>query len=412
MNTIRSSGIKPSRTSGSLDYTFGGFELNDIFRGDKKLNLVQKELAIEFLRRSEQIQLERLQCLADGALLGVEQVQDVRLDLLDQGPEVDTSAVIVDLFIGFLLDSSIPGRLLKVFANTTCKRLVARSAIFKVDGKLALEEADKEFKFFKEFVSSKAAYEEINASFNAAKYLNHAKGARKLIELASNSDVQKDVVATLKTIRNANSKKLTDKPKPLRTDGDTPGVSLLGSVNEFVAINRLLVQFQYRRMETFIRFNFMTGDEARRFVTLAEFDPLESPLKAIRDQCKLLFEAIIWAGLFQFNENSRGIVLKNDRPFSNEVIMEGIDPRLSNYWIRRFGGTVKQWSDQLPFPGQRELRKAIDDWETTNRVQQLGWIRAFFIRVLRDLPESLEEAGALTSTSLPVSIDSIKSQNK
>jgi hypothetical protein len=407
MSTLLPSGIKPSRVSGTLDYTFGGFELNDIFRGNKKLNSVQKELAIEFLHRSEQIQLERLQCLADGALLGAEQVQDVRLDLLEQGPEVDTSAVIIDLFIGFLLDSSIPGRLLKGFANTTCKRLVARSAIFKIDGKLALEEADKEFAFFKEFVSSKDAYSDIIESFNSAKYLNHAKGVRKLIELASNSDVQKDVTATFKTIRNVSNKRLIE--KPLEIDGDTPGVSLVGSVQEFVAINRLLVKFQYRRMETFIRFDFMTGNEVRRFVTLAEFDPLESPLKEIRDQCKLIFEAIIWAGLFQFNKDSREIILSKD-VFFREGIIKGIDARLSNYWIRRFGGSIKQWSDQLRFPGQREGRFSIDDWETTPRIQQIGWIRAYFIRLLQDLPESLEKAGALASS--PVPIDSIKPQNK
>lgn len=377
---------------GMIDYTLGGFELNDIFKGSHKLEPAQREIAVEFIRRSQQIQLERLQCLADGALLAAEQVQDVRLDLLEKGPEVDTTSVIVDLVIGCVLDSSIPGRIMKHFASTTCKRLIARSAILKVDGKAVWAQTKEEYQFIKTFIGSKELYATITEEMSGDRYLKHAKAWRKLAELASNSDVQKDVVAAGKTVRNAGKTKFVT--KDLVVNGDTPGVSLLGSIAEYVSTNRLLVQLQYQRMETFVRLGFMTGDEARQFLTLAEFEPLESPLKSIRDSAKLFFEAVIWASIFKF-EDLWGRYSARDG-------LKGIDSRLVNYWLKRFGSDVTSWNNALGTQGRRAMKvNEIRQWNDLDRLQKQAELGRYFIQILRDLPQKLSDANALISDFNP-----------
>lgn len=378
--------------SGEIDYALAGFELDDIFKGSRKLEPAQQEIAVEFLRRSQQIQLERLQCLTDGALLGAEQVQDVRLDLLEKGPEVDATMVVVDLAIGFFLDSSIPGRLMKHFAGKTCQRLIARSAILKVDGRSVWKQTKEEYKVIKKFIGSKELYKTIGEEMSGARYLQHAKGWRMLAELAGDSNWQKDAVATAKSVRAYKKAKLDT--HELLIVGDTPGVSLLGAIQEHVATNRLLVQLQYQRMETFVRLGFMTGDEARKFLTLAEFEPLESPLKAIRDRAKLLFEAIIWAGIFKLDDLWGR--------FSARDGLKGVDRRLMDYWLMRFGPDITRWNNSLGNQGRGFLRVLeIKDWNSLDRLRKEAELGRYFIRVLNDLPQNLVSSKALASSFDP-----------
>lgn len=377
------------------DQGFGSFELDALFQGNQPLDVVQQALAIEFLHRSEQIQLERLQCITDGALLAAEQVQDVRLDLLEKGPEVSTQSVIVDLFIGLLLDSSLPGILMKGFANSVSKRMVRRYSLLLEGERSKAAVLLKDPKFIAKLYlrepnrsqNIKIIEDMLSKELKADEYMRAADSWRNLAKVASNSDRIKDATAFLKAGHKA-SKSNIDR-KPLKIDGDTPGVSLLGAVQDFTANARLLVRFQYERMETVIKISGMSGEQVRDFLRLAEFEPIEGTLKTIRDRCKLLFEGIIWAGLFKFDTNNRK--LRNDR-------LNGIDKRLTDYWLQRFGGEIQRWVGELGPQGRRnEGQSAIADWNKITYIEQLGSLERYFIKLLNELPQTLADAKALAS---------------
>lgn len=388
------------------DYTIGGFELNDIFTGNTKLSDVQQLIAIEFLGKSKQIQLERIQCIADGALLAAEQVQDVRLDKLEKGPEVDSTAVIVDLFVALLLDSSIPGRVMKLFANSVCKPILARSAILKLSGK-DLWKGEVGFSKLAMQHSYAEAFRKLlpDDDLRASIYLQHAKAMYvQLYKLPLDTDVQKDVTALGKLAHRGASKQIAT--EPLSVHGDTPGVSLTSAVLQFVSTNRLLIQFQYARMETFIRLGFMNGDQARELLRLGDFEQLETSLKEIRDRCKLLFEAIIWGGIFRFDDPEDRLfrVPRSERADDDSLSppawkLKGIDKRLSDYWMQRFGKDIQNWASNMDDTTRRELRvKPIDNWAKTGDQDRLLLIEQYFKKLLKDLPQSLQDAKALASS--------------
>lgn len=374
------------------DEPFGNFELDAIFNGDNPLNAIQQALAIEFLHRSEQIQVERLQCITDGALLAAEQVQDVRLDLLEKGPEVTSQAIIVDLFIGLLLDSSLPGILIKGFASSVSKRMVRRFSLLLKGERSKAAELLKNPRFLKNLFKSgprkknnmKIIEEFLDKELKADEYLKAADRWRGLVVIASNSDRIKDATAFMKA-----GYKGYKSNNPLRIDGDTTGVSLLASVQEFMSNSRLVIRFQYLRMETLIKIGTMTGEEARAFLKLAEFAPVEDSLKAIRDRCKLLFEGIIWAGLFNFDANKLKI-----RYYG----LKGIDKRLESYWFQRFGGEIQRWSKELgPYGRRYEGQTEIVDWNKIEYVQKSGDLERYFIKLLNELPRTLTDTKALIS---------------
>ncbi len=392
-----SAAVLPASSTPEPDYTIGGFELNDIFSGNTKLSDVQQLIAIEFLGKSKQIQLERIQCIADGALLAAEQVQDVRLDKLEKGPEVDSTAVIVDLFVGLLLDSSIPGRVMKLFANSVCKPILARSAILKLSGK-DLWKGEVGFSKLAMQHSYAEAFRKLlpDDDLRASIYLQHAKAMYvQLYKLPLDTDVQKDVTALGKLTHRGASKEIVT--EPLSVHGDTPGVSLTSAVLQFVSTNRLLIQFQYARMETFIRLGFMNGDQARELLRLGDFEQLETSLKEIRDRCKLLFEAIIWGGIYAFDDpEPRLIQLRGIMP---EWRLKGIDKRLSDYWVQRFGNDIRDWVSDMGDDKRKALGVIpIEDWAKLGDSFRLGFVEKYFRKLLADLPQSLTDAKVLASS--------------
>jgi hypothetical protein len=52
------------------------------------------------IRAARAARSERLKAVVDGALLAVEQVQDRRIDLLEQGPEVTIQDIMFDCLLG------------------------------------------------------------------------------------------------------------------------------------------------------------------------------------------------------------------------------------------------------------------------------------------------------------------------
>src|SRR4051794_15685008 len=78
------------------------------------------------IRLSAQQDLERLSVITDAAVLAAEQVQDVRLDLLEQGPKVTTSDLIFDALLTFALESPIAGLAAKALTQAIVRPIVLK----------------------------------------------------------------------------------------------------------------------------------------------------------------------------------------------------------------------------------------------------------------------------------------------
>src|SRR5262249_13271074 len=81
------------------------------------------EAAVAFIRQSAARQMELGHAIMDGAILAAEQVQDKRLGLLEQGPEVSGWDILLDFAMVFVLESPLAGKILQA---VTVKALAPR----------------------------------------------------------------------------------------------------------------------------------------------------------------------------------------------------------------------------------------------------------------------------------------------
>src|SRR5437868_11702740 len=98
--------------------------------------------------------------------------------------------VIMDLFIGLLLDSSMAGIAMKGFANGTVKRMVIRDRSLYVKEMKSIKEIIKDTRKLR---SEGHLQEILRADLRAADYMKSALRWRRVGEWASNGDGAKDV---------------------------------------------------------------------------------------------------------------------------------------------------------------------------------------------------------------------------
>lgn len=264
MSTALLSSIPANSGDESDDEPFGGYQLDEIFKGDQPLNGLQRALAVEYLHRSEQIQIERLRCIGGGATLA----------------------------------QSLP---IKIQQRTSGRQ-----------GRCAWC---------------------ISVEFRSG--------------VMSNS--------------------------------------------------RLRVKFQYQRMGTTLRISTITGSQPRAFLRLAEFDSTGVASKAIRNRCELLFEGIIWAGIFHFGESNRKLVRDSGRPFSANLKLKGIDERLVDYWLSRFGEEIHRRVGSLGAKDNVTVYSpkavlgpnATREWSQIPYNEQIGYLENYFIKLLGELTPEL-----------------------
>src|SRR5437660_5706728 len=72
------------------------------------------------LRQAAILKAERVQLFTDAAVLAAEQVQDKRLEFLEQGPEVTIEAALFEALVGFCLNSQI----LRTAASAVSKKII------------------------------------------------------------------------------------------------------------------------------------------------------------------------------------------------------------------------------------------------------------------------------------------------
>ncbi|SNQ62462.1 hypothetical protein [Candidatus Methanoperedens nitratireducens] len=336
---------------------------------------------MHLIHQSAHIQIERLQAFIDGITLAAEQVQDTRLELLEEGPEVDTVSAWADVLLVFVLESTIPGMILTTVAKKMIRPMLkTRTALSYLPKRSDFKDLKLYIKQMKTTYGSQKAGQYLKTKLDGKQYNLYASGIRALAEMSPNA--QLNFTALAKAGREAYYKDFKQL-SPLDAT-DTPGVSILNAALTFASINRNAIFYHHSLLEGIVRLGFMTGEDANQFIKIVEWEALDEGLKSIRDRFKLLFEAVIWARLCGFSKTTRKLVVKTYRG----TVFEGVDNRLVDYWLKRFGKQIEEWVKSLSGPqlASKGLLPMRGNFKEESFLQQRSYLQNYFIAIVDELP--------------------------
>ncbi|HXG95494.1 MAG TPA: hypothetical protein VNJ06_00120 [Gemmatimonadales bacterium] len=281
------------------------------------------------IRQSAIRQIECAQTIMDGAILAAEQVQDKRLELLEQGPEVSGFDVFIDFALTFILESPLAG---KIFQTITTKMLLPRVranqvAQAKALRVLALKPGARLPGGFL------AVPERIVASQLAKRVKDLHKFERLLIETGSEEGPYPYMVAFAKAMKQAGEKER--RPAPLLEPSDTPGVAILDLAQQHLSKERLAIQIEHSMFELWVRTGQMSVEEARNTVQRESIEASGKlfSLAEIKDRFKRHFELLIWTFLL-YERPLTGKAITTPR--QTFTLTGYVQPSLIAYWMKRF----------------------------------------------------------------------------
>ena len=279
------------------------------------------------IRSSAAVQAERLQAIVDGAVLAVEQVQDKRIELLEKGPEVEISDVIFDMLLSVCLMGL--GKALVPITESIAKNLVQVASFY---GSLPSSRVGRVLAGAAAFFDTKFASRSVSIGPNdITKYNAYV---REVVTRGVNKALEKGTEKGLGSV---------EKRKPLTNEvdleaTDTPGVAILGAAQTYASSQRAANAIHHAGLEAVVR----AGADSTLLAQIRDvvsYDPLPDEIVAVRDQHKMLFEAVIWSKLFGFDQS---IHLKA-ASFSSDIELPGVKPPLMRYWSNRFARTIERW---------------------------------------------------------------------
>ncbi|ANE47696.1 hypothetical protein SY83_16995 [Paenibacillus swuensis] len=334
------------------------------------------ELAVAYVEQAFQIQLERLQIIVDASLLAVEQVQDKRIEVLEQGKNVTVEDVIFDLLSVYLWEVGILGHvltpLIKEVTSVICAKSLAMQAVYdripKTDYGAQIIGMGRSEKEGKEIIRTIIQDHVRNPKqFTSEQYAMFTKSVTDLISKAPDQAAAK-VKSTIK-----NWKSLADKVKTtaLKTT-DTPNVALLKAAQSYASRNRTALHMQKSNTIAFIRSNpRMSKKELKEFVRVFAWEEIPD-VQFIRDQYQMALEIVVWAQLYRFKAND---------PSSPEVLLNsgkfrGINDKIVDYWIIRFRSVLESYE-----------KVSKEPWDTMPRGIKCKKIKAYFEDISKKLDE-------------------------
>jgi hypothetical protein len=287
------------------------------------------------VRDSKHVQTERIQAVVDGAVLAVEQMQDVRLEVIEKGPEVTVSDVAFDLFIGLCF--GVAGKALVPVTESIATELVKTATWYgRLGGNRPL------FKGLR-----------LVASLSDEGFAQEWQGTLTAGRMKAYNDALRAALITGATEQAANlTESALDKGEELATGGslsplkrvdieatDSPAVAVLGAAQSYSALQRAAIAAYHDAFELLARVEPTAEifDAIRQATTNSD---LGADLIEIRDRHKLLFEAVMWTKLFGLD---RERAWRSGNVFDSGVELTGVTRPVLDYWTHRFARLVERW---------------------------------------------------------------------
>jgi hypothetical protein len=286
------------------------------------------------------LQVERTQAFVDGAILAAEQVQDKRLDLLEQGPELTVTEVIFDILLTIALESTIAGKVLAGITKKLLKTALSSVRVFSVLPKFALSERGQNIKWLSQLMKvrggKQVARNTIKKFLTPSNELTIAQYNRTLQVLyQGGSNVEQNLAAVAKGAKA--SYPLTQ--SRILTVGDSVSVSILSAAQVYACQQRLAIFLSHSTFEMWLRLDLVDIEDMEMLCKSEITDEEATSINTLRDQYKLLFEAAIWTKLFGLDTDETKVLVNQGELF-------GVPNKHLNYWLDRFINpqTGKQFS--------------------------------------------------------------------
>jgi hypothetical protein len=302
----------------------------------QKRSEAEIEEALLRVRQYAFLQVERTQAFVDGAILAAEQVQDKRLDLLEQGPELTVSEVLFDMFLTMALESTIAGKVLAGITKKLLKSALSSVRVFSVLPKFALSERGRNLKWLSQLMKERGgkqvARNTIKKFLTPSNELTIAQYNRTLQVLyQGGSNVEQNLTAIAKGGK-AGAQQLLfhgSNPPPVLSFGDSVSVSILSAAQVYASQQRLAIFLSHSTFEMWLRLDLVEIEDMEMICKSEITDEEVTSINTLRDQYKLLYEAIIWAKLFGLDAN-----LSKLSP--TQTKLSGVPDKHLNYWLNRF----------------------------------------------------------------------------
>ena len=323
------------------------------------------EQAVALVRQSAAVDEARLDTFLDGAVVAAEQVQDTRLNLLEQPAEVSAADVWVEISIGLLIDSKLISKALSLVARNLFGGVVRSNAVFLALPKSA---SGKELsKVSKQIASTAPDFirrgDVLTHGFRSLPGTASKESLRLYhasIQLLVNGGSELDIAQAAVKAVNTRAKTAPRSNAPLAAT-DSAGVAVLSAALDYAAATRLGIRFRAARIEAALR-QGATLEELALIAEAVDFDPLEEPgpgstlalsLSEARAQTTLFMEALIWSRMYGFSfadiripKSVNNPQLSGTDPEKPFVETPGVGPgkALQQYWLRRFQAEAARYA--------------------------------------------------------------------
>ena len=298
----------------------------------------EKEDLVAQIHQSASIQSERIQAIVDGAILAVEQVQDKRIDLLEQGPEVTISDVIFDVFLSVCLIGV--GKALVPITESIARELAQTASYYgQIQASGKVTGLAKALRYAAIAVTADFKEEYQVGTITPEEVQKYNRYVREILTLAAEEKAEKAVKMGIEKVKEHKSLTHAVDLEPT----DTPGVAILNAAQSYASNQRAAITVHHAGFEAAVRSdaNSETLELIRKAVT---WPALNEEIIVIRDKHKMLFEAVIWAQLFGLDKNPN---IKRTS-FQAHLDLPGVTQSMFRYWRRRFARTIEKWLSSLP----------------------------------------------------------------
>lgn len=327
----------------------------------------ERDELVAAARLSAASDAERVQAIVDGALLAAQQVQDKRLDLLEEGPEVSTSDVLFDALVIFAFESGLVGKAAALFARTAISPLLRRAgaAVLLPPRSVRREYLDIYAYAQRNFGALAAQQVRARNPVTRSTLSAYHTWMRAVSRVGPISDAIVGLAHVAKEHQDVNA--------PSLNKSDSVGVAVLKAAQAYGSAHRDASAWSLYHLE------LAAADADQRTLEILEnsAEALPVPIDAIvaRDEYALLYEAIIWAKLFQLTDGLKIAISRGRLGF------DGVDSPLVEYWLQRFEAPIDRWLADVQDPG-------ISFRRTSGRPRntRISNLNRFFVQLARDLP--------------------------
>jgi hypothetical protein len=330
------------------------------------------------VRQSAAVQEARLDSFLDGAILAAEQVQDVRIAVLEQPAELEGWKFWLDIAITLALESNLAGKLVNQLTKALFTPVVRSNALFLLlpkspAGQDLVKVAKARSIPRRKGASPRYTFDSVLKEGTRKLPGTASKESLKLYGASVQAFVNWTADLDLGNAVAQAANKARESGRPRRNDPlvvtNSAGVNILTQAQDYARASQLGVRIRHARFEAFVRGEAALPDlativEGVDWQALPREDSSETlgpSLAELRSKYALLLEALIWARLHGFalkNPQNRAGAGVPRLAASEEQPYPDVNRQLQDYWFSRFrqpvAAFVQERGGQLS-PGRTEM---------------------------------------------------------